>query len=64
MNCGNTEKFFGHAEENGDVIIYKNDFNDDTETYNWIYKVSENNWNSKLVIESCYFCHSKNIKKL
>lgn len=64
MNCGNTEKFIGHAEEKGNVLIYKNEFENFTEPYSWVYMISEKNWDSKLTIDKCFYCQSKNIVKL
>jgi hypothetical protein len=64
VDCGNTEKFIGHAEENGDVLIYKNDFEDSSESYEWIYNISEKNWSSNLKFIKCSICKSENIIKI
>jgi hypothetical protein len=62
--CGNTEKFIGYAEENGNVLIYKNDFEDLAEPYTWIYNISEKNWSSNLKFIKCSLCKSENIIKI
>lgn len=63
-DCGNTEKFIGYAEENGNVLIYKNDFEDCVEPYTWIYNISEKNWSSNLKFIKCSVCKSENIIKI
>jgi hypothetical protein len=62
-DCGNTEKFIGYARENGEVIVYKNDFGNPSEPYTWIYNISEKNWSSKLKVIKCSLCKSENIIK-
>lgn len=64
LNCGNTEKFLGYAEEKGSVLIYKNDFDPLSEPYTWVYMVSEKNWDSNLTVNKCFVCNSKNIIKI
>ncbi|MHB1275840.1 MAG: hypothetical protein ACYC0D_08120 [Candidatus Humimicrobiaceae bacterium] len=63
-DCGNTEKFIGYAQENGNVLIYKNDFEDCAEPYTWIYNISEKNWSSNLKFIKCSVCKSENIIKI
>jgi len=64
LDCGNTEKFLGHAQEKGEVLIYKNDLDCIKEPYAWIYMVSEKSWNFDLNIDKCFFCNSANIAKI
>lgn len=63
-DCGNTEKFIGYAEENGKVLIYKNDFEACDEPYTWIYNISEKSWSSNLKFTKCSVCKSENIIKI
>ncbi|MHB1347073.1 MAG: hypothetical protein ACYCXK_06230 [Candidatus Humimicrobiaceae bacterium] len=60
-DCGNTEKFLGHAEEKGNVIICKNDPEESQESYTWIYNISEKSWSSRLNFIKCGVCKSENI---
>ncbi|MCE5330288.1 hypothetical protein LLG07_08175 [bacterium] len=64
LDCGNTEKFIGHAQEKGDVLIYKNDLNYKKEPYAWVYKISEKSWGFDLRVDKCFFCNSANIVKI
>lgn len=63
-DCGNTEKFMGYAQENGNVLIYKNDLSDCSEPYSWIYNISEKGWSSNLKFIKCSVCQSENIIKI
>jgi len=63
-DCGNTEKFIGYAQENGNVLIYKNDSDNCSEPYSWIYNISEKNWSSDLKFIKCSVCQSENIIKI
>ena len=63
-DCGNTEKFIGYAEENGNVLIYKNDSETCPEPYTWIYNISEESWSSNLKFIKCSICKSENIIKI
>ncbi|MCL6086902.1 MAG: hypothetical protein M1475_00655 [Actinobacteria bacterium] len=66
LDCGNTEKFIGHAQEKGIVLIYRNDDfdSDKTQSYSWVYNVSEKSWDFSMTVDKCYFCNSKNILKI
>lgn len=60
LNCGNTEKFLGHAQEMGEVIVYKEEFNSKN-LYEWIYMTSKKSWGYDLKIKKCFICNSENI---
>ncbi len=55
LDCGNTEKFLGHAQEKGEVMVYKNDSNSKKELYEWVYRISDKNWDFNLKIDKCFF---------
>jgi len=59
LDCGNTEKFIGTAQEKGkaEISLYG-------QKYHWCYQVSDTSWKSGFKIETCFYCHSKNIVKL
>ncbi|GEM_PF-5156201 len=57
--CGNTEKFEGFASESGSAEIIRHG-----KGYDWLYRVSEKNWESNITIKACFFCRSKKIIKV
>ncbi|MFO7929183.1 MAG: hypothetical protein R6U35_05920 [Candidatus Humimicrobiaceae bacterium] len=59
LDCGNTEKFLGEAQESGSVEIYRT-----KNGYDWAYKVSDSCWKSNFTIKQCPCCDSKNIAKI
>lgn len=69
LDCGNTDKFIGFANEQGDVIIIKNDCKTTQSTnqsneYSWIYIVSEKSWEADFKVKRCYYCNSDNIQNI
>lgn len=65
MKCGNTEKFIGVVSEKGTAYIYQTARNrHDKEELRWIYILSKNSWTASSRPQVCYYCGSKNIKRL
>ena len=63
MDCGNTEKFIGFAEEKGNAYIYQDCINKSNTDCSWIYIISDsnNNWESNINIYRCFYCNSTKI---
>jgi hypothetical protein len=69
LNCGNTEKFIGYAEEKGKAYIYqdpsKNSSKDSCQDCcSWVYMISDNSWKGSINIYKCFYCNSKKIIKI
>jgi len=69
LDCGNTEKFVGYAEEKGKAYIYQ-DFSKNSSKNNcqddcsWVYIISDNNWKGSVNAYKCFYCNSKKIIKI
>jgi DNA-directed RNA polymerase subunit RPC12/RpoP len=59
LNCGNTEKFIGFAEEKGKAYIYQ-----DCTECSWAYMISDKNWTSSIDVSKCFYCNSEKIVKI
>lgn len=65
MDCGNTDKFIGKVNEKGLAYIYQT-LNDNKKSgeLSWIYILSNDRWRANSKPEKCYYCGSKNIRRL
>ena len=69
LDCGNTEKFIGYAEEKGNVYIYQDHYknqnkNSYQDEYSWVYIISDNKWKGSVNVYKCFYCNSKKIIKI
>lgn len=63
MNCGNSEKFIGIANEKGTAIIERDYCHENKkDRYSWIYFISDKKWESEYKVMRCFYCNSSNIK--
>lgn len=64
MDCGNIEKFIGNVHESGLAYIYQDLNAKNNDTLSWIYLLSDKKWSYTSRPYRCYYCGSKNIRKL